>query len=404
MLSFGILLLSLACLINAQSTNTQCRVPADPDTLGLGVRLGLYFQTISNIIISVVRHEEVEDSFLTTIFFFTSFIAAVIFSVAFNNFAPGAIIACTWYPLLLASGLFYFEFRGKGDPKVWSRSMLPLCIFLSSLCVNIWFWFKGVNVEHPDQCMEPRVFLFANLPARGNVKILFAIVSVLMIVALLAIFVLSFLYVLFSLIYSTSHALSGTVPEGQSVEAQLHHRHSMPVNVNPALKPTLPSRNVSKTWPLNEPKPMSTEADFITELRVPITPQQHEHANQTVEQPTAPNQLADYGTDISEAVAGFYILIIYITASELQLKWNHLDGIYTISSTGQIIPLGFGVLALVRSIWLLRYVDKDKLRSWWKDIMDEPFKNLVLIILGTGPGRNGGLRKTLKMLRDREFS
>jgi hypothetical protein len=28
---------------------------------------------------------------------------------------------------------------------------------------NLWFWFHGLTVPNPDQCMEPRVFLFANL-------------------------------------------------------------------------------------------------------------------------------------------------------------------------------------------------------------------------------------------------
>ena len=37
----------------------NCRVPADPDILGLGVRLGLYFQIFSNLLIGVVRPEEV---------------------------------------------------------------------------------------------------------------------------------------------------------------------------------------------------------------------------------------------------------------------------------------------------------------------------------------------------------
>jgi hypothetical protein len=48
------------------------------------------------------------------------------------------------------------------------------------------------------------------------------------------------------------------------------------------------------------------------------------------------------------------VLIFYIVASELQLKWNHLDGINSLNTTGQIIPLVIGTLSLLRTIFLLR--------------------------------------------------
>ena len=49
------------------------------------------------------------------------------------------------------------------------------------------------------------------------------------------------------------------------------------------------------------------------------------------------------------ATLGLIIMISSVVATELVLKWNHVSGVYDISSTGQIIPLvvGFGIIANV---------------------------------------------------------
>ena len=65
----------------AQTTPEDCRVPADPDISGLGVRLGLYFQLASNIVLSTCRPSESLDSLLPTELFFTGSFIAVICSV-----------------------------------------------------------------------------------------------------------------------------------------------------------------------------------------------------------------------------------------------------------------------------------------------------------------------------------
>src|ERR1700755_1643983 len=79
------LLLLLAFLVQFAVAD-DCRVPADPDVLGLGVRLGLYFQTASAVLISLVRPEEAKGSWLPTALFFSAFFIAVLYSVAHNLF------------------------------------------------------------------------------------------------------------------------------------------------------------------------------------------------------------------------------------------------------------------------------------------------------------------------------
>jgi hypothetical protein len=69
---------------------------------------------------------------------------------------------------------------------------------------------------------------------------------------------------------------------------------------------------------------------------------------------------ADY-FDYTLALGGFTVLGFYLTAAELQLKWNNLDGINSVSTTGQIIPLGIGSLSLLRTLYLLRTANWSRL-------------------------------------------
>lgn len=55
-----------------------------------------------------------------------------------------------------------------------------------------------------------------------------------------------------------------------------------------------------------------------------------------------------------KARTGLVAVVFFVTSSELQLRWNHLIGIDSLSTTGQIIPLTIGLLSLVRVTYLLR--------------------------------------------------
>jgi hypothetical protein len=68
--------------------------------------------------------------------------------------------------------------------------------------------------------------------------------------------------------------------------------------------------------------------------------------------------------DWNIALASRILLVLYIVPSELQLWWNHLDGIYSVNTTGQIIPLSLGSLSLFRALYLLKEANWSKL---WRD-------------------------------------
>jgi len=61
-------------------------------------------------------------------------------------------------------------------------------------------------------------------------------------------------------------------------------------------------------------------------------------------------------------------LVFYIVASELQLGWNNLDGINSLNTTGQIIPLVIGTLSLLRTLFLLKNADW---KEFWRTLNDQ---------------------------------
>jgi hypothetical protein len=68
--------------------------------------------------------------------------------------------------------------------------------------------------------------------------------------------------------------------------------------------------------------------------------------------------------DWNIALASGILLVLYIVPAELQLWWNHLDGIYSVNTTGQVIPLSLGSLSLFRALYLLKEANWSKL---WRD-------------------------------------
>jgi hypothetical protein len=338
----SLLILNQQVVSQATNTTEECRVPADPDTHGLGVRLGLYFQVLSVFVIAEVRRKEAIDTVVPTIFFFAAFLGAVIYSVATQSLPPGAIIACTWYPILMFIALATVSQDEATEGHPGARSVWVLMLWMTSAALNIWFWFRGVYVAHPAQCMEPRVFLFVDLPALGHARIFFAFCSVFFLVLWMGI--------------AAYGMWMGTRLRRQRVE-------------------DLESSGTAEWTETAGKSPDATTVELTADANTvslpPSNPQSGDGAQGTViienEEPHANDQQQPLITQAKTRKTLFEILVergrsrirklahltFYIVASELQLVWNHLDGINTVNSTGQIIPLTIGSLALLRSIWLI---------------------------------------------------
>jgi hypothetical protein len=396
-------------------TTTDCRVPADSDILGLGVRLGVYFQLSSTWILQLVRREEAVDTFLPTGFFFVSFFIAVVFSTAKGDFtSPGALIASTWYPILFYVSLFAFDLRGLNKKKQGGRYVLSFTLLSATGGYNVWFWFKGLVQENQTQCMNPRVFFFANLDAKGGVSVVFKILTTSFFVFAM-ITTIGVVVVVISdngwdpyevknvpgetaiskSVAKETAVLAGEESSHQSgvmarrTEAQIETKDaSLSIEIvesrpsSPNIRPgaatalanpdtkELDTENISSSPP-TRPTTETTEStltDAVASCLISNGPTPTESTMIPVSSesvtPTPnddPEEPDNHNYNI--ALGAFVFLVAYIVPAELQLRWNHLEGINTVNTTGQIIPLALGSLSLIRSIYLLKDANWVKLKT-----------------------------------------
>jgi hypothetical protein len=255
--------------VSAQpQTTTECIIPGDPDVLGLGVRIGFYLQLLSNLVLGTIRPQDASKGFLQNVFFIICLVTAAIFSSAKHQFPAGSTIACTWYPVLAYVAIIPFLFCLLPKSLPTPQVILSAAVGAVTSCFAIWFWYKGLDQRHPAQCMEPRVFLFFNCSAMGDVRTVFKVLTPL----LLALSILSGSSIpVFHMIYLSSCL------------------------------------------------------------------------GDDLERPESPRRVRVF-------ILGFLWLTLGIVAFELQLKWNHVDGINAFETTGQLIPLTFGSLSVLQTI------------------------------------------------------
>jgi hypothetical protein len=51
--------------------------------------------------------------------------------------------------------------------------------------------------------------------------------------------------------------------------------------------------------------------------------------------------------------------VLLILGTELEIKWNHLDGLGSVETTGQLIPLTVGCFSLFRSLMLNFFAEEE---------------------------------------------
>jgi hypothetical protein len=263
------------------ASDGQCLIPADSDILGLGVRLGLYFQVFSSVFLAFVHPQEWIATLPVSNILFTGIFIAVVRDRVQNNVPPSVLLCMLdlfsfdiWmiFPILVA-GL-------DSNVKVsfWSTSLAGVR-WLGILLFKLWFWFRGLYIPNDAQCMEPRVFFYANVGAYGGIRIFFRFFLVLLTIAS-SFGVCYWIYEAFKRL----RAIFRRRGESESLRAE----GNMDVGEYAGL-------------------------------------------------------LVLYGASA---------MVFSLLASELQLKWNNLDGIAGVDSTGQILSLIIGCFTLFRSVVL----------------------------------------------------
>jgi hypothetical protein len=366
-----LLVLLLAGLVSADNGDNNCQVPADPDVQGLGVRLGLYFQLLSTLLLTVVRPEEAAGTFLSTAFFLASFLIAVLYSAIQNEFPPGATISCTWYPVIVQAALVPVDFKEYNSGQKTARAGMVALSYCISLSLNAWFWMKGLDRKSENQCMEPRVFFFYNFGAYGNIRTLFKVFSL----GLIGGCVLSLFYGLFYGLFCAEITPSTTDIElgpeqgetpcdiAQTDQSILSSERTRRTITSPTRALTAPPR-VRSSEP---PKRADTiSATLVRASTMPTTLVSRVTTSRSfVLRATTGNSQVDVKIKwiYSFVPEGLFWLLFYIIASELQLRWNHLTDINSVATTGQIIPLVLGSFSLLRTLYLLKDVKLESLKN-----------------------------------------
>jgi hypothetical protein len=345
---------SLPAVPSSPITNSTCTgVYADPDIIGLGVRLGLYLQLFSNILVVYKSPDEAVNSIVQTNMFMTAVFVAIMYSVAQGRATPGELIVFMWLTALelcpYAAIVLILKEMDKRDPVVrifdkrdrvelnfWTRHMITLRA-AAFTAFYVWFWFHGLTIPNPLQCREPRVFFFANLGAYGNIRTVFKVIAIFGAIAALA--------TIIRVVYAIPREIAERIQRGIQ-------------------------RGIQRWTKINEQRPLAAEQtsqSFLFARMRRLYNSSADFRREMIKLYTQfqgiPHNLVDFAKDnvkylpakqfIARAGAASLTLVSVVTAMELEIKWNDFKNLYDLSQSGQIIPLTIGACAFVRAVLLL---------------------------------------------------
>jgi hypothetical protein len=277
--------------------------------------VSVYAQCLANLATALIRPAEAETSALLSQILMTGILIATIFSITQNNITPSEILTAILfagiditllYPIVVISYLQSVKPDQTPTRLSWWTVLISLLRLAGFAGLSIWFWFVGLTIPNPAQCMEPRVFFFANVGAYGGIKYVLKVATVIAALGVAA--------VLFPLLYSFAE-----------------HQNAYSQN---------PKVSFQKRWEVHWP-------DWGLKFE-PVRWRQSPHLLQLPKFP-------DWSKITSYMLIGVGIFAYTILGLELQIVWNHWDGINTVSSVGQLIPLSVATFAVLRAFGLLLF-------------------------------------------------
>ena len=138
----------------------------------------------------------------------TAIFVAILLSLSNDGVPPSALIITMRFMLvdiaLIAPILLMARNQDGGDKFSFWTICWPSIPWVALYAFNIWFWFRGVEMKHLAQCMEPRVF-FGNFGAYGNIRTFFKYRSSYSESVLLSVALYSFIYLFIDCIVSRCH-------------------------------------------------------------------------------------------------------------------------------------------------------------------------------------------------------
>jgi len=125
---------------------SDCEIQADPDLLGIGVRLGFYFQFASNLVLLFTRQDEAVQSITLSNLFMIAYFIAAIQSLILNNLPPGAVIPITSFFFLDGSLATVIYFATLQTMSYWTH--VVFMVRYAGICgFHLWFWFSVLGMS-----------------------------------------------------------------------------------------------------------------------------------------------------------------------------------------------------------------------------------------------------------------
>ena len=244
-----------------------------------------------------MRPAESLGSLVVSNMLFGGIFIAIWHSVIKNDPPPGAVMGILALLLLdigLAVPIVAFAWSMNPDLKlsIWTATFCYLR-WSGTIGFGLWFWFHGLDAVNSAQCMEPQVCVFTCAGAYGNIRSFMKFAYIFVATGAFVAWIHWIRFFIYCAFYRT-----GSFEERWSIMAPLGDLHTRSCNCK------------------DSPR-----------LRWAVA-------------------LGVFG------VLGI-VLCLVISGIELEIKYNHLDGLQGIDTTGQIVPLAVGCLSMGRAMGLV---------------------------------------------------
>ncbi|KAL2428462.1 hypothetical protein ABEF91_008638 [Exophiala dermatitidis] len=331
-----------------------CGFVGNPDAYGLGIRTGIYTQVISTLITNHFLPKELNSTWTANLIFVSALILALVKSISQSNgffaaegFVLLQLILLFFLAVISASGgvfvlvdLFCSFLDGSLDAETYKmlkqisdpneKILLPtqklsklgraysdgsplrytarLMLALATSSLNLWYWISGAQIlQHDTAGCSTKVFLFGRVGVTGPVRTFFIVMGT---------------------FYAAWHfviLLFGTFPF-----PQLGSKDSVKEMFLAAFDPRSPAERA---------RSKGIKGLLDEELH---SQKQHKQ--------TPSSKRILLCLHIVMFTWSSAVIVYSILAVELTLAWNHVRGVYDVSSTGQLIPLFIGLVGLVRAV------------------------------------------------------
>ncbi|KAL9631108.1 MAG: hypothetical protein Q9204_004389 [Flavoplaca sp. TL-2023a] len=362
----------------------QCPHEGDPDFYGLGIRSGIYLQLTTAVVAKYFHPEAIPENLTANTIFLLALFAALVIATLGPGLRPEEVFIL----LQLCFGflLSVLSILGGRRPSPSGHSATPrpppiasyfrLMLTLAICTYSVWFWFPGKDKMKVAGCAS-YMFLFTNISLFGGGPVFYQIQSAILIVPLGVLFGwYSFLLLWFSIssfVSSSMRAVELARKGTQRAGGRQLTRH--PQN----FVKTIPKTALTLWW-INAQGPnlsRPAQSDKVSwTLRI--------EDRSKVAATRIMSRFTGWScTMIGSTLPAFSLICLLwtILSVEFTLRFNQINGVYDIRSTGQLIPF---IIGLIRFLSLCH----GTLRISYTDISIDPRQDLDE---AANPSREAGM-------------